>query len=77
MSDQSRTTAVAVARCKSQMEDSREFDDEEALFRVGDVRALLDAIESMCAEIDGAAHNRFYDQRDAYFESVKDERNAN
>lgn len=36
-----------------------------------------DLIQSMSADIEGAAHNRFYDQADAHWQGVKDERNAN
>lgn len=31
-----------------------------------------DAIERLQAELDGALHNRFFDQRDAYFDGVED-----
>lgn len=36
---------IALTRCKSQMEGIGEWDDEQAMFRVGDVRALIEAIE--------------------------------
>lgn len=45
MTERSETTVeIAIARCRAQMEDNREFDDDDASFRVGDVRALLDEI---------------------------------
>lgn len=38
--------------------------------------AALDEVDALKVDLNGAAHNRFYDQADAYFEGVKDERNA-
>lgn len=35
-------------------------------------RQAADEIERLRAELNGAAHNRFYDQRDGYFEGVED-----
>ncbi len=34
-----------------------------------------DCLASLKAEVDGAAHNRFYDQRDGYFEGLRDGKN--
>ena len=34
--------------------------------------AAANEIERLRADLDGAAHNRFFDQRDAYFEGLKD-----
>lgn len=39
---------------------------------LGEIKRLRDEIASLRADVDGAAHNRFYDQRDAYFEGLKD-----
>lgn len=33
---------------------------------------LLSLIDSLRADVEGAAHNRFFDQRDGYFEGLKD-----
>ena len=41
---------------------------------VKEIERLRDHVAALSAELDGAASNRFYDQRDAYFEGVKDGR---
>jgi hypothetical protein len=45
--------------------------DEKADLRAENAR-LRAEVESLRADLDGAAHNRFFDQRDAYFEGLKD-----
>ena len=40
-----------------------------------EIANLLDEIASLKADIEGAAHNRFYDQRDGYFEGLRDAKN--
>jgi hypothetical protein len=34
--------------------------------------AALDEVDALKIDLEGASHNRFYDQRDAYFEGLSD-----
>lgn len=36
-------------------------------------QAINEATDHLKVELDGERHNRFYDQRDAYFEGLKDQ----
>ncbi len=37
---------------------------------IAEIERLRNEVASLRTDIEGAAHNRFYDQRDAYFEGV-------
>jgi hypothetical protein len=39
-----------------------------------EIERLSEIVGSLRADLEGAAHNRFYDQRDAYFDGVDDGR---
>ncbi len=48
----------------------------DAAAKDAEIERLREENAGLRAELDGARHNTFYDQRDAYFEGRKDERNG-
>ena len=77
MNEEIKTTAELVRKLRARVQHNHVAGDKWSVIPDPLCQAAANMIESLAADVEGAAHNRFYDQADAYFEGVKDQRNAN
>lgn len=74
-----QTTALTDSETEALIQDllsSADHCPARDVIAAGLIANMREEINSLKTDLEGAAHNRFYDQADAYFEGVKDERNA-